>query len=85
LFGTATADKAFKLITGHLPGFVIDARGARSSELLEFKGSSRLDGVETLVDIKGLGIGESSDYVSFRAEKDSSSPSTAGQLRHTEA
>jgi len=33
----------------------------------------RLGGVETLVDIKCLGIGESSDYVSFRAEQ--------GQLR----
>ena len=31
--------------------------------------SSRLDGVETLADIKGLGIGESSGYVSFRAEQ----------------
>ena len=31
--------------------------------------SSRLDGVETLADIKGLGIGESSDYVSFHAEQ----------------
>ena len=31
--------------------------------------SSRLNGVETLVDIRGLGIGESPDYVSFRAEQ----------------
>ena len=31
--------------------------------------SSRLEGVETLADIKGLGIGESSGYVSFRAEQ----------------
>jgi len=30
---------------------------------------SCLDGVETLVDIKGLGIDESSDYVSFHAEQ----------------
>ena len=30
---------------------------------------SRLDGVETLAYIKGLGIGESSDYASFRAEQ----------------
>jgi len=69
LLGTATADKAFKLINGILPDFAIDARGARFSELLQFTDSSRLDGVETLVDIKGLGIGESSDYVSFRAEQ----------------
>jgi len=52
-----------------LPDFVIDARGARFSELLQFTDSSRLDGVETLVDIKGLGIDESLDYVSFRAEQ----------------
>jgi len=46
-----------------------DARGARFSELLQFTDSSRLDGVETLVVInKGLGIGESSDYASFRVE-----------------
>ena len=31
--------------------------------------SSRLNGVETLADIKGLGIGESLGYVSFRAEQ----------------
>ena len=31
--------------------------------------SSRLDCVETLVDIKGLGIGESSDCASFRTEQ----------------
>ena len=31
--------------------------------------SSRLDSAETLVDITGLGIGESSDYASFRAER----------------
>ena len=31
--------------------------------------SSRLDGIKTLVDIKGLGIGESSSYASFRAEQ----------------
>jgi len=30
---------------------------------------SRLDGDETSVDISGLGIGESSDYDSFRAEQ----------------
>ena len=69
LLGTATADKAFKLINGILPDFVIDARGPRFSELLEFMDSSRLDGVETLADIKRLGIGESSCYVSFRAEQ----------------
>ena len=50
----------FKLINGILPDFVIDARGPRFSELLGFMDSSRLDGVETLADIKGLGIGESS-------------------------
>ena len=69
LLGTATADKAFKLINSILPDFAIDARGARFSELLQFTDSSRLDGVETLVDIKGFGIGESSDYVYFRAEQ----------------
>ena len=69
LLGTATADKAFKLINGIFPDFVIDARGPRFSELLEIMDSSRLDGVETLADIKGLGIGESSGYVSFRAEQ----------------
>jgi len=36
--------------------------------------SSRLDGVETFVHIKGLGIGESSDYVSFRAEQEQPKP-----------
>ena len=59
--GTATADKAFKLINGILPDFAIDARGARFSELLQFTDSSRLDGAGTLVDIKGLGIGGSLD------------------------
>ena len=39
LLGTATADKAFKLINGILPDFVIDARGPRFSELLEFMDS----------------------------------------------
>jgi len=70
-FRTVTADKAskFKLINGILPDFVIDARGARFSELLQFTDWSRLDGVETLVEIMGLGIGESSDYASFRAEQ----------------
>jgi len=58
-----------KLINGILPDFVVDARGARFSELLCFTDLSRLDGVETFVDIKSLGIGESSDYVSFRAEQ----------------
>ena len=54
LLGTATADKAFKLINGILSDFAIDARGARFSELLQSTDSSRLDGVETtLVDIKG--------------------------------
>ena len=69
LLGTATADKALKLINGTLPDFAIDASGARSSELLQLSDSPRLDGLETLADIKGLGIGESSDYVSFRAEQ----------------
>ena len=66
---TATANKAFKLVNGILPDFAIDARGTRYSGLLQFTDSSRLDGVETLVDIKGVGIGESSDYASFRAEQ----------------
>ena len=55
--GTATAEKAFELINVILSDSAIDARGARFSEPLQFKDSSRLDGVETLVDIKGLGIG----------------------------
>ena len=59
LLGIATADKRFKLINGILPDFIFDARGPRFSELLEFMDSSRLDGAETLADIKGLGIGES--------------------------
>jgi len=63
--GTATADKAFKLINGILPDLAVVARGARFSELLQFTDSSRLDGVETLVDIKGLGIGESSIRLRF--------------------
>ena len=54
LLGTATADKAFKLINGIPPEFVIDARGARFSEFQQLVDSSRLDGVETLDDIKGL-------------------------------
>jgi len=58
-----------KLIYGILRDFVIDSRGARFSKLLHFTGSSRLDDAETLVDIKGLGIGESSDCASFRAEQ----------------
>jgi len=66
---TATADKAFKLINGTLPDFTIEARGARFSELLRFTDLSRLDSVGTLVDIKGLRIGESADYVSFSAEQ----------------
>jgi len=69
LLRTATANKAFKLVNGILPDFAIDARGTRYSGLLQFTDSSRLDGVETLVDIKGVGIGESSDYASFRAEQ----------------
>jgi len=70
LLGTTTADKAPKLINGILPNFVIDARGARFNELLKLTGSSRLDGAETLIGIKGLGIAESSsDYVSIRAEQ----------------
>ena len=69
LLGTATASKVFKPINGALPDFVTDARGARFSELLQFTDSSRLYGVETFVDIKGLGFGESSDFVSFRAEQ----------------
>jgi len=69
LLGTATADKAFEFINGILPDFAIDARGARFSELLKFTDSSCLDGVETLVDTKGLGVGESSYYVSFRADQ----------------
>jgi len=52
------ADTADKLINGTLMGFDIGARGARFSELFTFLDSSRLDGVETLVDIKGFGIGE---------------------------
>ena len=46
----------------------VDTRGSRLSELLHFTGSSRLGSVETLVDIKGLGIGKSSDYISFCTE-----------------
>ena len=64
---------------GILPDFVTDARGPRFSELLEFMDSSRLDGVETLADIKGLGIGESSGYVPSAPNKDNSSPLIAGQ------
>jgi len=60
---------AFKLIHGILPDFVIYARGARLSKLLQFTDSLRLEGVEAFVDIKGLGIGESSDYISFRAKR----------------
>ena len=33
LLGTATVNKAFKLINGIFPDFVIDARGPRFSEL----------------------------------------------------
>jgi len=69
LLGTTAADKALKLINGILPNFAIDARCARFSEFLQFTYSSRLNGLETLADIKGLGIGESSDYVFFRAEQ----------------
>jgi len=46
LLRTATANKALRLINGIFPDFAIDARGARFSELLQFTGSSRLDGVE---------------------------------------
>jgi len=69
LLGTTAADKAFKLINGALPDLTIDPRGAKFSELLQFTDSSRLGGAEASVDIKGLGIGESSYYVSFRAEQ----------------
>ena len=56
LLGTATTDKASKLINNSiLPDFAIDARGASISVLLQFTDSSRLGGIETLVDIKGLG------------------------------
>jgi len=61
LLGIATADQAFKPIKGIFPDFAFDACNAIFSELLKFTSSSRLDGVETLVDIKGLSIGESSD------------------------
>ena len=44
--------------------------GTRFRELLQITDSSRQDGVKTLVDIKGLRIGESSDYVSFRADQE---------------
>ena len=75
--------KSFKLINGVLPDFVIDARGARFSKLLQFTDSSRLDGVETLVDIKGLGSVSHRTTFFSAPNKDSSSPSTAGQLRCT--
>ena len=45
LLGTATADKAFRLIDCILPDFAIDARrGARFSDLLEFMDSSITSG-----------------------------------------
>jgi len=40
-----------------------------SARYLQFTNSSRLDGAVTLVDIKCVGIGKSSDYFSFRAEQ----------------
>ena len=40
--------------------------------------SSRLNGVETLADIKGLGIGESSGYASFRAEESAGTTRVGG-------
>ena len=83
LLGTTTANKASELINGILPGFVIDARGARLSEFLQFTDSSRLGGVVTLVDTKGLGISHHQTTLPFAPNKDSSSPSTAGQLRRT--
>jgi len=41
-----------------IPDVALEVLGARFSELSKFMSSSRLDGVETLVDIKGLGNGE---------------------------
>ena len=69
LLGTVAANMAFRLNNGILPGFAIDARGSRFSKLLKITNFSRLESAQTLVDIKGSGIGDSSGYVSFRAEQ----------------
>jgi len=78
LLGAATTDRALGVVYGAFSGFAVDARGARFGELSRFMDSSHLDGVESWVDIKDLGIGESSDCAFFCGEEDSSSPLIAG-------
>ena len=75
---------AFKLISGILPNFVIDARGARFSELMQLMDSSSLGDIETPVDIKGWISVNHQTMLPSAPNKDSSSLSTAGRIRCTQ-
>ena len=57
-----------KLVNGILPDMLLDARGPMSNEFSDVTGSTFFDRVQTLFDVKGFGISESSGYLSFRAE-----------------
>ena len=56
-----------RLVNGTLPDMLLDARGLMSNEFSDVTGSTFFDFVETLFDVKGYGISESSGYLSFRA------------------
>jgi len=79
LLGTETVDRAFKLINGILPGFSIDARGARFSELVQYTISSRLDGAEAFLTSRAWEPASNHTKFPSAPNKDSSSPLTAGQ------
>jgi hypothetical protein len=64
---------------------LLDARGPLSNEFSDVTGSTFFDFVETLFDVKGLGISESSGYLSYRAGSSDIKPVTRRSLKvHTE-
>jgi hypothetical protein len=74
-----------KLVNGILPDMLLDARGPMSNEFSDVTGSTFFDFVETLFDVKGLGISESSGYLSFRAGSSDIKPVIRRSLKvHTE-
>jgi hypothetical protein len=60
--------EAVQLVNGILPDMLLNATGPLANEFSSVTCSTFFDYVETLLDVKGYGLGESSRYQSFRAE-----------------
>ena len=63
-----------RLVNGILPDMILNATGPMANEFSDVTCATFFDRVQTLFDVKGYGLGESSHYPSFRAESSDPKP-----------